>query len=65
MRTDIHGDVYLVEMPLDKWGNGPAIPEAEVLTRYEVWDQVCQVICVCQNADDARAIVAFLNEEKR
>jgi len=61
MRTNIHGLVYAIGMPLNKDGMGPASPEETVVTRYQVWDQVCQVICECDNEDDATAIAALIN----
>lgn len=61
MITDIHGTVYSIPMPLNKDGMGPADPDETVLTTYQVWDQVCQVICTCANEDDAKMIAELIN----
>ena len=61
MKTLIHGRVSAVEMPLDAYGNGPATEEDTVIVKWEVWDQVCQTICVCRHREDAEGIVDLLN----
>lgn len=63
--TDIHGEVFAIIMPLNADGNGPCDEaEASVIT-WEVWDQVCQVICSCRSEEDARYIAELINYDGR
>lgn len=59
--TEFYGPVFVMDMPLNAEGHGPADPEDTVLTRFEVWDQICHCICVCMNRGDAELIADLLN----
>jgi hypothetical protein len=45
---------YLIPMPLNKDGDGPADPEETVKTVYEIWDNNLEAICTCSNLKAAR-----------
>jgi hypothetical protein len=59
--TRIDGTVFCIDMPLDHEGNGPAKGDDVSITVYQVWDQVCNVICTCQDKEDAERIADLLN----
>lgn len=61
MKTLIHGNAYCIAMPLNKDGYGPVTVEDTVITKFCVWDQVCNEIAVCSQEEDAKAIAELIN----
>ena len=51
---------YVIDMPLDKNGDGPEMESPAQMT-YEVWDQVTIDLCVCSDKETAFLICDLLN----
>jgi hypothetical protein len=45
---------YLIPMPLDKNGDGPADPKETVRTVYEIWNDNFETACICSNFKAAK-----------
>jgi hypothetical protein len=54
--------VYVVTMPIDAEGDGPAEPEETVTTIFEVWDQNSIELCSCVSLEIAEFIAASFND---
>lgn len=60
-KTLIHGPAYAIIMPVDKNGDGPCDVIDANFVYWEVWDQVCNVICRCNDKHDAKRIAELIN----
>jgi hypothetical protein len=59
--SDISGPVFVMAMPIDAEGNGPAEPEETVTTIFEVWDQNNIELCSCVSREIAEHLAAMIN----
>ncbi len=53
---------FVVEMPLDRFGQGPASPEEAVKTVWQVWDDVFNTVAVFASEFEALKMLEKLNE---
>lgn len=56
--------VFVMPMPLDKDGNGPAGSDETVMTEFQVWGCDSQLVCTAASRETADLIASLLNQDQ-